>query len=165
MATLLELEAQGALDRLDPGLMPGEQEFRRIYALPSFKTWLLEDLTRLGSTWQREISPNEQVFALFAQFCAGEPLTIGTHLSNLVHHGDGIWYLKTPDIRIFGWFYQKDYFIGSGGDCAEKIKHYNLYHGFANQAVLHRNRLNLNEPKFVPGDNPNDVVSAFNFAL
>jgi hypothetical protein len=79
-----------------------------------------------------------------------------------MHLGDGIWELKTADLRLFGWFLQKDCFIVSDIDDTGRIKQSNLYRGYCLQAVRRRDALELNEPKFIRGDNPDDVVSDWN---
>lgn len=101
-------------------------------------------------------------------FCSGETLTFeraraGPAFKPLVHLQDGIWELKQPDLRFFGWFYEKDCFIGGALDTAFNVKSGPLYRGYAAEVAYHRQQLDLNEPKFVPGDDPRDVVSSFNY--
>jgi hypothetical protein len=75
---------------------------------------------------------------------------------------DGIWELKTEDIRIFGFFHKKDCFIGVVADDATRIKTYDLYHGYANvNCRRFREAIDLDNPKCVLGDDPNAVVSNF----
>lgn len=57
----------------------------------------------------------------------------------------------------------KDCFIGGALDLAFNVKSNNLYRGYANEVAYHRDQLELNNPKFVTGDNPNDVVSNFSY--
>jgi hypothetical protein len=77
------------------------------------------------------------------------------------HVRDGIWVLKTPDLRIFGWFPVKDCFIGWRAEHADFVKRHDLYHGLAGETAEFRDRLLLDEPKFVPGVNPDAVVSNY----
>lgn len=161
MATVIELSRQGKLFKLDPALDGGEQEYRVLYASPRLRSWIEGTLPGLGSTWKIEQSPVEQLDALLQVYASGEPLVFGHSLKPLTHLGDGVWELKTADIRIFGWFSARDWFIGDAADTAERIKHHKLYRGYANQVVRFRAGLDLCEPKFVAGDDPNDVVSNF----
>ena len=105
----------------------------------------------------------EQLVARTDIFCSGETLTYGWHFKPLAHIQDGVWELKTADLRIFGWFHTKDCFIGSDVDETWRIKQFRLYHGYRQQCVLRRNALNLDDPKFIPGDDPHAVVSAFDY--
>lgn len=106
----------------------------------------------------------KQFVALAELFCAGERLSYGYQFKPLTHITDGVWKLKTADIRIFGWFSRKDCFIGAVADDATKIKDHNLYHGYANVPTKRfRDALDLNPPKFVSGDDPHAVVSNFNY--
>lgn len=164
MATIIELTRAGAISKLDACLDPRQQEWRSVYLLPQLRNWFETTLPELESTWNIEESPIEQMDALLAIFCSGETLTYGWQFKPLVHLGDGIWELKTADLRMFGWFTAKDCFIGADADTSERIKRLHMYQAYCKQAVRRRDALDLNEPKFVPGDNPNDVVSAFDFA-
>jgi hypothetical protein len=159
MATLIELVDAGELFRLDPQLEATEQEWRFIYLSPVLQKWIENDLPALESTWKIEVDPTQQLDALVEEFCAGEALCYGPRFHPIEHLEDGIWQLKTPDLRIFGWFPAKDCFVGWRGCHADYVKQHGLYHGFAGETAHFRKRLNLNEPKFIPGVDPNAVVS------
>lgn len=163
MATIIDLVKAQKLFKLDPELEPNEQEWRWIYALPQFRKRVEDDLATWASTWEVEVAPIQQMDALMEVFCSGVTLTFGTQFRPLVHIKDGIWELKTPDLRLFGWFHVKDCFIGSALDLAFNVKSYNLYAGYASEAARLRDQLDLDEPKFVPGSDPNDVVSNYNY--
>lgn len=163
MATVLELVLVQKLFKVDAALEPTEQEWRMVHASPRFKERLDDDLLHWESQWQQELSPAQQLDALLEQFCSGETLTYEWRFRPLNHIKDGIWELKTPDLRIFGWFWKIDCFIASAIDTAFKVKSYNLYAGYAGEAERFRDQLDLNEPKFVPGENPHAVVSNFNY--
>ena len=105
----------------------------------------------------------EQLAQYVDDFAAGTVLAVNWHLRTLNHLGDGIWELKTPDLRVFGWFHVRDCFIAVSGQLTQTIKEHNLYRGLANEAVHLRDRLDLDNPKFVAGTDPNDVVSNYTF--
>jgi hypothetical protein len=164
MATPLHLDRTGALFKLDPNLGPGVQEFRTIYASPRLKTWIENVLPTLESTWKIELTPQEQLQAFVEEvFCPGEPLTYEHQFKPITHIKDGIWELKTADLRMFGWFFIKDCFIGSAADLTDNVKRHHLYYGYAGEAARFRDGLDLDEPKFVPGDDPHAVVSNFGY--
>jgi hypothetical protein len=163
MATPLDLDRRGALFKLDV-LDQGTLELRAFYASPDLHRWLTGTLPRMASAWGVELTPQEQFVELAETFCAGERLVYGTQLKPLTHIVDGVWELKTADIRIFGWFHRKDCFIGAVADDATRIKTYNLYRGYANVTTRRfRDALDLDQPKFVLGDNPHAVVSNFDY--
>lgn len=159
MATLLHLAGSGHVIKIDPVLGLRELELRRIYLLPRAHKWLAEVLPDTDSDRNIQETPSEQVDALIYEFCSGKPLPVGRRFKALVHLGDGVWELKTADIRLFGWFTQKDCFVVSDCNSKYNVLKSNMYRGYCEQAVRLRNALDLDEPKFVTGENPDDVVS------
>jgi hypothetical protein len=164
MATLIELENEKEVYKLDPALSWREQEMRCIYALPRVREWIEEVLPSVVSDRFTEEDPMMQVDSLLSEFCRGDPLPINQKFRALVHLGDGVWELKTADVRLFGWFYRKDCFVISDCDTKHRLLKYNLYKQYCIQSVRFRDGLNLDSPKFVEGDDPNDVISDCYFA-
>lgn len=161
MATLIHLAEKGLVHKLDAALSWREQEERRIYVLQQAREWLEQKLPSAISGWQLEVSPLEQVDNFLAAYCSGKELMYERQFRPLRHLSAGVWELKTADVRLFGWFHTKDCFVCTAGDTAHRVKEHNLYAGYRNDAVRLRDELDLDEPKFIPGDDPNDVVSAF----
>jgi len=159
MATILQLVEQGSLVKLDPALVASVQEMRVIYMSPDLKRRIEEAVPAMGSNWNIEVTPLEQLDALVALFAAGDQLVLPNDFRPIQHIKDGIWELKTADLRMFGWFYKKDCFVGHRIDQTQHIKDHKLYYGYATEVARFRDQLDLDEPKFVPGDDPNDVVS------
>lgn len=155
------LEGSGELCRYDAFLADDQQPERTIFFFPRSRTWMSDILPTLESTWNIEVSPLEQVDAFLALYCAGEPLSFGHRFKPLTHLGDGVWELKTADVRLFGWFVSRDSFVVTDGVLARDVKLRNGYRPFAEQAVRFRDRLALDEPKFVAGEDPHNVVSNF----
>lgn len=90
-------------------------------------------------------------------------ITYEWHFKPLTHIEDGIWELKTADLRIFGWFFVRDCFIGSAANLTDTIKQLHLYRPYVQEAVRLRDALDLDIPKFIPGDDPHAVVSDFDY--
>jgi hypothetical protein len=160
MATLLHLISEGLVARIDPELA---NEDRYIYALPRFRKWIESTLVGMASSWNIEVSPLEQFDELLDRFCSGDFLIVGHDFKCLHRHENGVWELKTADLRIFGWFYLRDTFIAAAAEAKWKIEESGLYHGMIEQTVRDRDRLELDPPKFLSGSDPNVVVSSFNF--
>ncbi len=163
MATLIELRDAGQVSEIDPALGPRQQKFRRVFVLPDLQIWLEENLPTLGSTWGIEQSPQEQLDALIATYCSGDTLTYQWAFKPLNNLGDGIWELKTADLRVFGWFPHKDAFIGVSANLTDQIKRLHMYRPYCEEAIRRRDDLDLDEPKFIQGDDPTAVVSNFDF--
>jgi hypothetical protein len=163
MATILELIDAGRLVKLDPALEDNELEHRYIYAIPEVITSLESELPQWQSQWNIEQTPIQQYDALLEIFCSGEVLTYGPQFKPLNHLSDGIWELKTADLRIFGWFNVRDSFIAGAIDTAFRVKNHNLYAGHANVVAYRRRLLSLDEPKFIIEEDPTHVVSSFNY--
>jgi hypothetical protein len=164
MATILSLDQSGNLFRLDV-LDPGVQEFRQFYASPRLRAWISDDLPNLRSSLDIEQSPLMQFFDLAEVFCSGGRLDYGYSFKPLTHHADGVWQLKTQDLRIFGWFHRRDCFVGVVADDATRIKTHDLYHGYARVTTAgFRDAIDLDDPKYVPGDDPHAVVSNFDYS-
>jgi hypothetical protein len=159
MATVIELSGNaGLLFKLD-ALEANQQEFRCIYLSEKLKNWMNDVLPQLQATWQTELTCQEQVGALVESFCAGDELDSSTQFRALRPIGQGVWELKTGDVRMFGWFVKKDHFIGVVAHDAYRVKYHDLYHGLIGEVVRYRDALDLDDPKFVPGDNPHAVLS------
>jgi hypothetical protein len=162
MATPLDLDRAGVLFKYEPELEPDQRERRSLFASARLEAWITKELPRLESTWKIEVTPQEQLKEfLDGNFCPGETLTYAWQFKPLTHIRDGIWELKTADLRIFGWFWVRDTFIGWAGDLTDRIKRHRLYYGYAGEAARSRDLLDLNLPKFIAGDDPHAVVSNF----
>jgi hypothetical protein len=120
------------------------------------------------SQWRREVTPQEQFSALVSQFISGDDL-IFNHDFKALHknqrgmrnYDDGVWELKTADVRLFGWFCNFDWFVGAAIDEAWRVKEHDLYAGYREEVIRFRSGLDLNDPKFIPGGEPVNVVSNF----
>jgi hypothetical protein len=164
MATVIELSADGGpLIKLDPMLEEREQEWRWIYILTRIKSRFEIDLHAMTSVWKVEESCAQQMDVLLETFCSGETLTFDQRFKPLNHLGEGIWELKTPDLRLFGWFPYRECFVCGALDTATNVKSHNLYAGYCNTVKYFRDQLNLDNPKFVPGENPRDVIANYDY--
>ena len=65
---------------------------------------------------------------------------------------EGVWELRTHDLRFFGWFWRKCVFVIASIEQAKRCKDLRLYPGHRDQAKRDRAALNLDPPKFITGD-------------
>ncbi|HEY2527040.1 MAG TPA: hypothetical protein VGJ20_03665 [Xanthobacteraceae bacterium] len=166
MATLTTLITDGSLLRWEVILLPRQQIDRMLLLVPPLRD-RLDAALAVGSTWNIEETPAQQLDSLTAVFVSGEPLAFGWQFKALgrVPHLDGVWYLKTADVRLFGWFPCRDGFIATSVGLTEQTKRLHLYRPFGEEVVRIREALPLDEPKYIPGDDPNAVVSNFTYPL
>ncbi len=159
MATVIELVAVGKLVKVDAQLGPNELEERRIFLLPETVSKATELCESMESEWDTTLSPAEQLDELFYHFVSGGRMDFPRQLKELDHIRDGIWRLKTADLRLFGWFPAKDCFICAYVVNANELKRGTPYSGYCEQTWFKRHSLELNEPKFIVGQDPRNVIS------
>lgn len=159
MATLLELVARGDLVEFNFDLEPDRLEQRRIFLTKRVAERLGMFLEETESQWSVELSPSEQLYEFGYHFVTGGALDYPRQFHDMRHRRDGVWELKTSDLRMFGWFPIRDHFICTDVADANFVKDRGLYGGFCEQCGFFRDCLDLDEPKFVAGTEANDVVS------
>ncbi len=160
MATAQHLADRGILVRIEIELDPDEEPQRVLYALPRVKLWIDEELPEIKSDGyvHGALNPSEQAESLFYDVVSGKsPLDMAPKC--MKPDEDGVWELRTHDLRFFGFFWRKGVFVMTSADTKAKcIKVNGLASGHRNNAIYFRGGLDLDEPKFVPGSNPNDVL-------
>ncbi|WP_050991441.1 hypothetical protein [Sinorhizobium fredii] len=161
MATLIELEQNGDIERIDVALDVGEQPWRTLYGTPAFIEWLDNVLPDLQTTVVGgDTTPMEQVDAVFYEYVVGEPLNPDRRFKRLNWTPDlYVWEFKTPDIRILGWIPARDVFICTYGEMKDRLEALNLYGRYQALTNFARDNLDLNEPKAILSRNYTDVVS------
>lgn len=112
MATLARLELTGTLVKIEVPLGYRELPNRQLFGSVEFVRWLEVGMPTIRSTqWSGDLTVPEQVIELFTEFVSGKSLVISRQFKCLDPAKDGIWELKTGDVRIFGWFPKLDCFI------------------------------------------------------
>lgn len=159
MATILNLVASRELVKIDPDLDDDEMESRTIYLVAAAVKRCADLIDSMESKWNLEVTPAEQLDDLVYHFATGGMLDCPRQFHVLSHKRDGIWQLKTPDLRLFGFFPRQDVFICTDVADANKVKEAGQYAGYCEQAWYKREKLGLDEPKYIGGIEPKDVVS------
>lgn len=158
MATLDELCNQKRLVKLGGGLDYHEQPERRLYAFPHVIDWLDAVLpTVVSELGDGSQTPEEQIDDLLYMFVSGADMSFYERSHSMTPSEHGVWELKSPDLRLFGWFRRKGTFVITRIDTAFRCKQHGLYVGYRSDAVRLRDGMNLDEPKFVTG-NYDDVL-------
>jgi hypothetical protein len=161
IATVAHLVETGAIIKIDVDLGPQEQPMRLLYGTPDFIRWLERLLLPGADTAVRlgEATIAEQVDNLFHTFVSGRPLIPVRQFRVVREEKRPVWELKTPDLRIFGWFMQKDCFVGVFGDRADKVKDHNLYRGYRIAIRRLRRELGVDVTLCVEGNAASEVLS------
>jgi len=160
MASLEDLVENGSIVRIEIGLPARELPERLLFGTPDFVQWLEKRAAqREPSASAADLTPAEQIYGLFYRYVAGKPLIISRQFRALTQIKNSVWELKTPDIRIFGWFPAKDVFIAVFGDWADRVKEYDLYRGYRLEVGRIRRELVGEKELCIWGTNPDDVLS------
>jgi hypothetical protein len=154
MATKVELLAAGLVDL--NVLSENQKPWRNLLAFPTFVDWIDGKLPLIQDSYS-DSTPKEQVGAFFEAFALGEPLEYRRQYREVHPRRFGAWELKTPAIRIFGWFSARNTFVCTFGEAADHIKKHDLVRGFLNETT--RLREGLTHPEFVPGVKYDDILS------
>lgn len=116
-----------------------EQAWRILYTSPELREFLTEIVRGDPPTrWEADLTPKEQLFDLFRTFIVGEKLRSDEQFHVMRPDEHAVWELKTPDLRIFGWFLAQDQFAGIYGNWAEDVKAHGLYPGYRDEIVRRR---------------------------
>ena len=161
MPTITTLIEGGAISPIEVELSPREQPMRLLYGTPGFIQWLDERLTSAEpSPLAADATPAEQLDQLFYTFISGKRLVYTKQFRFIRAEKNAVWELKTPDLRIFGWFLLKDCFVGVFGDWADRVKDHDLYRGYRLEVRRLRRELGLEDTLCVRGVDPDDVISS-----
>lgn len=157
MATVEELVARGDLVQVSNKVLRSDQLPERVILLTGrAEKWMKEVLPSLETDGYVDgaLTPKQQAFDLFRCFIAGDDLFASDWYPKPLRpfdQGHGVWELRTPDLRFFGWFVSKGTFVVSAVGVTEEVKDHQLYTGYRNQAVFDRESLELDHPAFVLG--------------
>lgn len=106
-----------------------------------------------------DLRPLAQVQQVLKNFIIGWPMRIGLDFHVMAPLESDVYELKTPDIRLFGWFYRRDHFIVVCGADIGRLKGQGLYGQYRDRVVEARRQLPLDEPKCLWGAKEHDVIS------
>lgn len=158
MATLEHLVETSQLARHKPDLENYELPERVIYFAPEFDAWLGETLSGCASLSGRNRTPYEQTEQILYEFVVGRRLAYGSGYHPLDPLSAHVWELKTPDVRLFGWFPKRCHLVVVCGELKENLRKISDYTPHVGKVVAFRDALDLDEPKAVTGVRQNDVL-------
>nr|WP_082009776.1 hypothetical protein [Methylobacterium sp. ZNC0032] len=158
--SIADLIDRGAIVPIFIELEVDEQPMRLLYGTPDFVTWLTDRLRAAEtSSISDDLSPAQQLDQIFYNFISGRPLIHSRQYRFIRAESHAVWELKTPDLRIFGWFMAKDCFVAVFGDWADKVKDFDLYRGYRLEVRRIRRELGIDQALCVKGTDPDEVLS------
>jgi hypothetical protein len=158
MATLEHLAATNKLLKHEPDLDDHELPERIAYFAPDFDEWLEAGLWSLDAKRGRDLTPFEQVEQILYEFVIGHPMAYSVDYRKLEPLRVHVWELKTPDVRLFGWFPRKATIVLVCGTLKENVNKFKAYTPFVEAVAAFRNAIDLDEPKSVTGVRQNEVL-------
>lgn len=158
MATLPILALKGVLVKVTIPLGPSDGlPLRQLYATLEVRDWITKILPGLPTEDGATRSPLEEFDDLLFQYISSKGKIrynkgARVRFRDLMPAEDETWELITYQLRICGWFYRKDQFVAVHPDTAVNIKRDKAGYRKAKRRVMEiRDRLDLDEPKFVGG--------------
>lgn len=142
------------LDKIEGGLDAHEQEQRLLYATLRAVDWMesnLDDLEADGF-YENAATPLQQADDLFYSFVSGEDMASDWPPHVMKPSERGVWELRTPDLRFFGWFWRKGVFVISAVNSASQCKQFSLYAGYRDQCVRDRESFDFDPPPYINGE-------------
>lgn len=157
MATLEHLADSDKVIRHEPDLEDDEFAERYAYFAPAFDV-SLSALRAIGCLHGRKLTPYEQTERILYDYVIGVRLAYGSDYHPLDPLGFHTWELKTPDVRLFGWFPRRRHFIIVCWRLKDDLKPAAKYASPIQEVVDFRNLLDLDEPKAVTGVRADEVL-------
>lgn len=138
---------------------------RQLWFAPLLLQWLDETLPyaqppeEQNGHWFGEDEPIEQVFMAIAQYAYNPLFRNVGEIVNITPQSDGVWELKTDDVRIFGWFYRRKILIVSEGRLKGGLSTSDV-NAVRHLVLTYRRRLRLTPPEHVytPGRLPHEYL-------
>lgn len=130
MSTIAKCKCKFKPVKLD--LKRNDYEDRYIFLYKHVEKWLEENIAQMieSGNYFGDFSPKEQIYELFYDFITGKDFKHYKLLHLMNPRGDGVWELKTVDLRFVGCFVQKNVFVIVNVNTMEKIKMFRLYNGY-----------------------------------
>jgi hypothetical protein len=156
MATFAKIIEDRILIPVVVPLPKGKFYDRHLYAYPRSFRWMKETVpTLVTGRWESAFTPREQLILRVKEWLSGDEIKDGPMFQAMRHpKGSDVWELKTDDIRLFGWMYQRKKIIIAAHGYADHYKEPTKIKDYADdvRAVMSaRDALPLDGPKFVKG--------------
>jgi hypothetical protein len=158
MATLEQLCRSGTLIRHEAILETWEMPERVILMTSDFDFWAQGTLQLAPKDRAKVLTPFEQLEEHFYKFIVGRTLVYPEDYRLLEEHRDGVYELKTHDVRIFGWFPRRRHFVAVKGALKSQLPNKGSYQPFIDIVLAVRASMDLDDPKTFKGKSIHDVI-------
>jgi hypothetical protein len=145
------------LDLVEGHLRPGKCAWRYIFVSGKFQEWAQKEMPAIVPRFEDDSSAPIQVEEEFSGFRYGYGLAFGTDARRLEPTDFSVWELKTPDVRIFGWFPAMNHFVAHMGEAKANLPDWDDYRPYVDEVVRFRNSLVGFLPTHVTGGMSNVV--------
>ena len=157
MATPSTLTDHGSLLRYEDHeeIHPAE---RLLFLFHELADWIDGTLVYQPRIRGRDLTPLEQVEALFHDFVYIKDFSGVGLFVNIIPQGEGVYEMKTPDVRVFGWFYRRAQFVAHSGALKNDIKGTRAVDHIRREIVRARSRLKLDQPAFIRSSKIHELI-------
>ena len=142
----------------EPKMRRGKCAWRYVFASKVFLEWVNSEMPAITPDHPDNDPPKVQLEAELYGFCCGFALAFGSDVRCLEPQRLSVWELKTADLRLFGWFCQKNYLVLHKGERKAKLQKWEDYAPFVDEVNRFRSDLSIHIPIYVVGRLA-DVVS------
>jgi hypothetical protein len=139
------------LEPVEGPLKRGKCAWRYIFVSGRFQAWVTEEMDKIVPPYDESDSPAIQLESEFSGFRNGDGLAYDRDMHTLDPRHLWVWELKTPDLRIFGWFPAKNYFVAHLGENKANLVKWDAYKPYVDEVVAYRTGLARHLPDFVEG--------------
>jgi hypothetical protein len=159
MSTLDECIAANILARVGGNLRRHQQPHRLLV----IGVTVLEDLKRrlpgmeTDNYFPGSVRPVEQAAVLFNHFVAGEDFDPPVP-HEMEPKGQGVWRLRTPDLRFDGWFPERNYFVIGAFDSKSNAKIRMRSDAMVMEVLALRSAANLADGKYMSSEDYYDLI-------
>jgi hypothetical protein len=156
MATITTLLDEKKLIRVTVPLARRQFHERKIYASPVCVEWMRNDVPQMVTgEIQSDTPPRDQMILRLRQWMAGLPMAENRMFRNLRPLEDGVWELKTEDLRFFGWLWCPRELVITRCGYADHYKEPNKIKNYTDEirnVIADRTALQLDGGGFAKGD-------------
>ena len=134
-------------------------QWRYVYGSSAFINWLSNEVPKVTPSHEENERADIQISMELTNFIDGKCLAYGSDIRCLELIENGVWELKTPDLRIFGWFPHKNYFIAHFGIEKSNLKKFSDYKPYLDIVIKYRASLSVPLSCYIAGAKIQNVVS------
>lgn len=151
---------KAGLNLYDIFLYPKQKAWRYLFATPELAEWFENVLPGIAlSDDVEEDSLLTQVGIEFYSFRYGHELREPHDIRLLAPLDHSVWELKSPSLRLFGWFPEKNYFVVHVAEEKRKLSSWADYQPFIDEVVRFRESVVGFLPSHIKSGRLWDVVS------